>query len=86
MSNLGTTRGGDWRYSAGSWDSRNPVSGMGKSVLRDHIDATIGFQNLGALTEKPSQSLIRMLGPSSILKFATIPPLSVAFRRTREFT
>ncbi|MCY3873313.1 MAG: transcriptional regulator [Rhodobacteraceae bacterium] len=35
----------------------------GKSVLRDYINATIGFQELGVLTDKPSKSLMRMLGP-----------------------
>ena len=34
----------------------------GKSVLRDYINATIGFQELGALTEKSPKSLMRMLG------------------------
>ena len=35
----------------------------GKTVLRDYINATIGFQELGVLTDKPSKSLMRMLGP-----------------------
>ena len=35
----------------------------GKSVLRDYINATIGFQELGVLTDKPTKSLMRMLGP-----------------------
>ncbi|MCY3878342.1 MAG: transcriptional regulator [Rhodobacteraceae bacterium] len=34
----------------------------GKSVLRDYINATIGFRELGVLTNKPSKSLMRMLG------------------------
>ena len=36
----------------------------GKSVLRDYINATIGFQELGGLTDKSPKSLMRMLGPS----------------------
>jgi DNA-binding phage protein len=35
----------------------------GKAVLRDYINATIGFERLSALTHKPSKSLMRMLGP-----------------------
>ncbi|MYE58046.1 MAG: transcriptional regulator [Alphaproteobacteria bacterium] len=35
----------------------------GKSVLRDYINATIGFRELGGLTDKSPKSLMRMLGP-----------------------
>ena len=35
----------------------------GKSVLRDYINATIGFAELGGLTDKSPKSLMRMLGP-----------------------
>ena len=35
----------------------------GKIVLRDYINATIGFEELGSLTEKPPKSLMRMFGP-----------------------
>ena len=35
----------------------------GKAVLRDYINATIGFQALGGLTEKSPKSLMRMFGP-----------------------
>ena len=35
----------------------------GKSVLRDYINATIGFRVLGGLTDKSPKSLMRMLGP-----------------------
>ena len=36
----------------------------GKIVLRDYINATIGFEELGALTNRPHRSLMRMFGPS----------------------
>jgi hypothetical protein len=36
----------------------------GKSILRDYINATIGFEALGELTGKSSKSLMRMLGPT----------------------
>src|SRR6266542_1994451 len=35
----------------------------GKSILRDYINATIGFEKLGGLTHKSSKSLMRMLVP-----------------------
>ena len=36
----------------------------GKIVLRDYINATIGFEELGSLTDKQPKSLMRMFGPS----------------------
>ena len=36
----------------------------GKTVLRDFINATIGFDELGNLTRKSPKSLMRMLGAS----------------------
>ncbi len=35
----------------------------GKAILRDYIKATVGFEQLGAATETPPKSLIRMFGP-----------------------
>jgi len=35
----------------------------GKAVLKDLINATIGFEALANLVQKPSKSLYRMLGP-----------------------
>ncbi|MDA0220081.1 MAG: transcriptional regulator [Proteobacteria bacterium] len=35
----------------------------GKAVLRDYINATIGFDRLGAATGTPPKSLMRMFGP-----------------------
>ncbi len=37
---------------------------VGKSMLRDYVNATIGFQELGGLTMKSPKSLMRMLSPS----------------------
>ncbi len=36
----------------------------GKAVLRDMINATVGFERLAAELHKPSKSLHRMLGPT----------------------
>ena len=36
----------------------------GKILLRDYINATIGFEELGARTNKSPKSLMRMFGPN----------------------
>jgi len=36
---------------------------LGKSILRDYIKATVGFEQLGAETGSSAKSLIRMFGP-----------------------
>jgi DNA-binding phage protein len=36
----------------------------GKAMLRNYINATIGFQELAAVTNHSSKSLMRMLSPS----------------------
>ena len=33
-------------------------------ILRDFVNATLGFEQLAALTDKPSKSLHRMLSPN----------------------
>jgi hypothetical protein len=35
----------------------------GKAILRDYINATIGFEELSRRTRRPVKSLMRMLGP-----------------------
>ena len=35
----------------------------GKSILRDYINATVGFRELAELTDRSPKSLMRMLGP-----------------------
>lgn len=35
----------------------------GKAVIRDYINATIGFDQLAEVTGTPSKSLMRMFGP-----------------------
>jgi hypothetical protein len=36
----------------------------GKAVLRDYINATVGFEKLATATGAPPKSLMRMFGPS----------------------
>ncbi|GIK97446.1 MAG: hypothetical protein BroJett029_16550 [Alphaproteobacteria bacterium] len=35
----------------------------GKTVLRDYINATVGFEELGAVIHRSPKSLMRMFGP-----------------------
>ena len=35
----------------------------GKAVLRDYINATMGFESLGEATDRSPKSLMRMFGP-----------------------
>jgi hypothetical protein len=46
----------------------------GKAVLRDYINATIGFEELGRATGTPPKSLMRMFGPRG--RQATSSPCS----------
>lgn len=36
---------------------------MGKAILRDYINAAVGFGELAEATKIPAQSLMRMFGP-----------------------
>jgi len=36
----------------------------GKTVLRDYINATVGFEELGAIMHRSPKSLMRMFSPS----------------------
>ncbi|MBG0807842.1 transcriptional regulator [Methylosinus sp. H3A] len=36
----------------------------GKSILRDYINATVGFEKLATATDTPRKSLMRMFSPS----------------------
>ena len=38
--------------------------GTAKTILRDYINATVGFAEVAEATHIPSKSLMRMLGPS----------------------
>ncbi len=47
----------------------------GKTVLRDYVNATVGFPDLERQTKIPAKSLMRMLGPKgspSLANFSTI--------------
>ena len=50
-------------------------------ILRDLVNATIGFEQLAALTAKPSKSLHRMLSPTGN---PSMDNLAAIFRAVRE--
>ena len=58
----------------------------GKEGLRDYINATIGFQELGGLTAISAKSLMPMFGPNGNPQPATCSRSSAAFRIARGFT
>ena len=45
----------------------------GKTILRDYINATVGFDRLGKATHVPPKSLMRMFGPSGIPNARNLP-------------
>jgi len=57
----------------------------GKTVLRDYINATIGFERLGALTRIPAKSLMRMLGPKGNPRAQNLFGVIAQLRKTRGF-
>lgn len=52
----------------------------GKAVLRDYVNATIGFQSLEASTHIPAKSLMRMLSPKGNPSAANLTALLTAIR------
>jgi hypothetical protein len=54
----------------------------GKSVLRDYVNATVGFQNLEKRTRIPAKSLMRMLGPRGSPSVANLSSILTALQKT----
>jgi DNA-binding phage protein len=55
----------------------------GKIVLRDYINATVGFDELADATHKSPKSLMRMLGPSGNPQARNLFEI-VAYLQTKE--
>lgn len=53
----------------------------GKAVLRDYVNATVGFQDLGKRTQIPVKSLMRMLGPNGSPSAANLSRILAALRK-----
>ena len=53
----------------------------GKAVLRDYVNATVGFQDLEKRTRIPAKSLMRMLGPKGSPSAANLSSILVALQK-----
>jgi DNA-binding phage protein len=53
----------------------------GKSVLRDYVNATLGFQNLEERTQLPVKSLMRMLSPKGSPSAANLASILSALQK-----
>lgn len=58
-------------------------SATGKTMLRDLVNATIGFESLAAEVGAPSKSLHRMLGPAGNPSTKNFSELSAPCKRKR---
>jgi DNA-binding phage protein len=56
--------------------------GSGKAVLRDYVNATVGFRDLERRTEIPAKSLMRMLGPKGSPSAANLTRILTALQET----
>lgn len=54
----------------------------GKAVLRDYVNATVGFQGLEKRTHIPAKSLMRMLGPKGSPSAANLSSILVALQKS----
>ena len=54
----------------------------GKAVLRDYVNATLGFQELEERTDIPAKSLMRMLGPKGSPSAANLSSILTALQKT----
>jgi putative component of toxin-antitoxin plasmid stabilization module/DNA-binding phage protein len=53
----------------------------GKAVLRDYVNATVGFQKLEKRTQIPAKSLMRMLGPKGSPSAANLASILTASQK-----
>ena len=53
----------------------------GKAVLRDYVNATLGFQELEERTDIPAKSLMRMLGPKGSPSAANLLSILTALQK-----
>lgn len=54
----------------------------GKAVLRDYVNATVGFQDLEKNTHIPAKSLMRMLSPKGSPSVANFSLILAALQKT----
>ena len=54
---------------------------VAKALLRDYVNATLGFKQLGALMDKKPQSLMRMLSDKGNPRLSNISELVSSLRK-----
>ena len=54
----------------------------GKAVLRDYVNATVGFQALEEQTDIPAKSLMRMLGPKGSPSAANLASILTVLQKS----
>jgi DNA-binding phage protein len=54
----------------------------GKAVLRDYVNATVGFQDLEKHTQIPAKSLMRMLSPKGSPSAANLSSILTALQES----
>ena len=59
----------------------NDETDVAKSLLRDYVNATIGFQELALMVEKEPSSLMRMLSPKGNPSIANMSQVIAAVRQ-----
>lgn len=59
----------------------NDEVNVAKSLLRDYVNATLGFKQLGTLTDKKPQSLMRMLSASGNPSINNISKVMASLRQ-----
>ena len=59
----------------------NDEVGVAKMLLRDYVNATVGFQELGRLVDKKPQSLMRMLSEKGNPSLGNISKLMASLHR-----
>lgn len=55
-----------------------------KAVLRDYVNATVGFQNLERRTHIPVKSLMRILGPKGSPSAENLTTILTALQRSEK--
>jgi DNA-binding phage protein len=54
----------------------------GKAVLRDYVNATVGFQKLEKRTQIPAKSLMRMLSPKGSPSASNLTSILTALQKS----
>ena len=65
----------------GRFSLLNNEINVAKALLRDYVNATLGFKQLGALMDKKPQSLMRMLSDNGNPRLSNISELVSSLRK-----